>query len=232
MNTLDKLVESGLHNVEESLKLHLGCGQTKLDGFINIDFPQDKHNVMISAADAEADITKDLLFPRFSVDEIRLHHLFEHFPRVVALAQLVKWHFWLKIDGILIIETPDFMGSIQQIVDNDIEYAQKMAIVRHLVGDQAAEWGFHIDQWWKDRFETTLSSFGFHVTDIKYFTWEMWPHLKSITVTATKVAEISIAEQIKKCFLLLKDSMVSEREVATFEVWQHQLLEELKEYTG
>ena len=231
MDSLEMLQKEGLLRTGQSVRLHLGCGQMHLDGYINVDYPASEHNVMHPAVDAEADITKDLLFPRFSVDEIRSHHVVEHFSRVIALAQLVKWHFWLKIDGVLIIETPDFMGSIQQIVDNEIDYKQKMAIVRHLVGDQAASWGFHVDQWWKDRFETTLSSLSFHITDIKHHTWGIWPYLKSVTITATKVREVEISEQLKQCFTVLKDSMVSEREAATFEVWQHQLLDELKEYT-
>jgi predicted SAM-dependent methyltransferase len=231
MNTLDKLIDSGLHNTGKPLKLHLGCGQMHLDGFINIDFPQDQHNVMKSVAEAEADIIKDLQFPENSVDEIRLFHVLEHFSRVIALAQLVKWHYWLKIDGILVIETPDGMGSIEQLADTETEYSQKMAIIRHLVGDQAASWGYHRDMWWKDRFETTLSCLGFHITDIKHATWERWPHLKSIIVSATKVSEAKIADQLEIAFTLLKDSMVSEKEIVTFEVWQGQLLKELKDYT-
>jgi predicted SAM-dependent methyltransferase len=229
MDTLEKLLESGLHNAGEPLKLHLGCGATRLPGYLNIDFPQEEHNVMTSVADAEADIVKDLNFPRFSVDEIRSHHMFEHLSRIIALAQLVKWHYWLKVDGILIIETPDFMRSVKQLADELTDYQQKMAIVRHLTGDQAAPWGFHTDQWWNERFETTLSCLSFHIVDINYLEWDRWPHLRSIKVTATKVGKVSIDTQIEKCLLLLKDSMVSEREVATFNVWKDQLIEALKE---
>ncbi len=229
MDTLDKLIESGLCRRGGPVRLHLGCGNVSLPDYIDIDFPQDQHNVMKSAADAEANIVKDLNFPRFSVDEIRSHHMFEHFPRIIALAQLVKWHFWLKVDGILVIETPDFMGSIKQLVSDDIEYKHKMAIIRHLTGDQAAPWGFHTDQWFNERFETTLSILGFHITDMSTTQWDRWPYLSNVTVTATKVGKISVNDQIDKCLLILKDSMVSEREVATYNVWKDQLIEALKE---
>jgi len=228
VNTLEILQKEGLHKEGQFLKLHLGCGQTRLDGFINIDFSQDKHNVMTSVADAEADIVNDLSFPRFSVDEIQSHHVFEHFSRVIALAQLVKWHYWLKVDGILIIETPDFMRSVRKLVDELTDYKQKMAIVRHLTGDQSASWGFHLDQWWNERFETTLSCLGFHITRVKHLQWENWPYLSNITVTAIKVTKISISEQIKKCFTLLQESMVSPKEQKTFEIWKSQLSDALK----
>jgi len=231
MNSFEKLIEGGRYQEGKPLRLHLGCGQQYLEGYINIDHPKEKHNVMKLSVDAEANITKDLLFPRFSVDEIRSHHVYEHFPRVTALAQLVKWYYWLKIDGILIIETPDGMKSMEQICSVDTDYKQKMAIIRHLVGDQAASWAFHRDMWFHDRFETTLSCLSFHVTDISYSTWNRWPYLKSITVTATKVNEAEIEDQIEKCFTMLKDSMVSEREQPTLEIWKKQLREELKEYT-
>jgi len=230
MNSLEMLKENALYHEWRPLKLNLGCGQTHLEGYVNVDYPQSEHNVMKSAADAEADITKDLIFPRFSVSEIRSAHLFEHFRRVTALVQLVKWYNWLKIDGILVIETPDFMGSAKQLVADETNYSQKMAIIRHLVGDQAASWAFHRDQWFHDRFETSLSCLSFHVTDISYSTWDRWPYLKNITVTATKVNEVPIADQIEICFTLLQDSLVSEGEQATFEVWKSQLCEELWEY--
>ena len=229
MDTLDKLIESGLCRRGGPVRLHLGCGNVSLPDYIDIDFPQDQHNVMKSAADAEANIVKDLNFPRFSVDEIRSHHMFEHFPRIIALAQLVKWHFWLKVDGILVIETPDFLESARQFVSSSVEYKRKMAIVRHLVGDQSADWAFHVDQWYKDRFETTLSMLSFHITDIISTQWDRWPYLCSITVKAKKVGKVSINDQIDKCLLILKDSMVSEREVATYNVWKDQLIEALKE---
>lgn len=232
MDTLQRLIESGLYKKDTPLKLHLGCGMTHLSGYVNIDFPQAKHPVMTTAADAEADILYDLIFPNGSVDEIRLHHLFEHFSRVVALAQLVKWHGWLKVGGTLTIETPDLMGSSKQIASDGVPYTQKMAIVRHLAGDQSASWGFHLDQWWSERFENTLSKLGFHITKMDYSQWERWPHLCNVTVVAMKLGNIEVAAQIEQCLSLLEESMVSEREVTTFSVWRKQLLELLEGTNG
>lgn len=82
----------------QPVRLHLGCGEQHFSGYVNIDHPSDQHNVMRSVADIQADV-RHLDFPDGSIDEIRLHHVFEHFPRVVALALLIRWHRWLKVGG-------------------------------------------------------------------------------------------------------------------------------------
>jgi len=222
-----KLIDSGIYKVGDPLQLHLGCGSNYFKGYVNIDFPQTEHNVMQVKADVYIDIVKDLLFPTGVVDEIRSHHMLEHFSRVIALAQLVKWHSWLKVEGVLLIETPDFLGSIHQILSDNIDYKQQMSIVRHLTGDQAADWAFHRDMWWDERFETTLSKLGFHITDIKHTEWNRWPQLRNIIVTATKLDDVKLSVQIEQCLELLKESMASDREQPTFEVWKKQLLENI-----
>lgn len=58
-------------------------------------------------ADVFADI-RQLEYPENSISEIRSHHLFEHFSRAEAIDLLLKWRKWLKPNGILRIETPDF----------------------------------------------------------------------------------------------------------------------------
>jgi len=222
-----KLIAAGLYKVGTPLKLHLGCGQQYIKGYINIDFPPDQHNVMTIFPDAYADIT-ELDFPENSVDEIRLHHVYEHFDRITALVLLVKWQYWLKIDGVLHIETPDVLESAKQLA-SDISYEQKMAIIRHLEGDQSAPWGFHVGQWWNERYENTLSKLGYYITDIKQSQWDRWPYLSNITVLVTKLISLPKAQQIESCKVLLKDSMVSPSEVKTYNVWVEKLVKELEE---
>ena len=86
-----------------------------LDGYVNVDYPPSEHNVMQVKADVYANVT-ELDFPAGSVDEVGLHHVFEHFNRVTALAMLIKWHNWLKIGGKLHIETPDLAGSAKTLL--------------------------------------------------------------------------------------------------------------------
>ena len=221
MSTLDTLIENNLHSKDTELKLHLGCGTQYLKGYVNIDYPVSEHTVVPPIVDAHGDITI-LDFPDNSVDEIKLLHVYEHFDRVAALVLLIKWHSWLKIDGVLTIETPDILESAKQLA-SDISYEQKMAIVRHLEGDQAAKWASHIGQWWDERFENTLSKLGFHITTMDHSQWTRWPYLSNVTVTATKLRNIDLETQIEQSCLLLKDSMVSASEDKTFAVWEREL---------
>jgi predicted SAM-dependent methyltransferase len=90
------------------MKLHLGCEQKHLKGYVNIDFLISEHGVQeMSMAEIQTDITK-LSYPPSTIDEIRFHHVFEHFTRPIACAHIVVWRNWLKPDGILHIEVPDF----------------------------------------------------------------------------------------------------------------------------
>jgi hypothetical protein len=59
-------------------RLHLGCGERYLDGYVNIDCPSSEHTVQrTSPADRLADITQ-LRYEPESVEEVRLHRAVEH----------------------------------------------------------------------------------------------------------------------------------------------------------
>ena len=98
------------------MKLHLGCGETYLEGYQNIDYLPSKHTVQTKGrADEYADI-RELAYAPASVEEIRLHHVFEHFTRPVALALLTAWNAWLEPGGTLRIEVPDFDRTARRVL--------------------------------------------------------------------------------------------------------------------
>lgn len=141
------------------MKLHLGCGGTYLDGYVNIDFPPSGKTIMSVKADVYSDI-RELNYEDNSIEEIRSHHLFEHFNRVDALKILIRWRRWLKPGGKLIIETPDFFwcGLIFSFIPS---YQFKMKLGRHIFGSQEDFWGCHLDFWYKSKFKKVLSNLGF-----------------------------------------------------------------------
>ncbi len=224
---LRQLKEFGLWKEEKPLRLHLGCGQNHFDGYINIDYPPSEHIVQVShVADVFGDITK-LNFPQQSVDEIRLHHVLEHFNRVVALAMLIKWHKWLKIGGRIHIETPDLIGSAKTLVSN-ASWKTKMGVVRHLAGDQVANWGYHVDHWFAERFEHTLRTLGFESVQTRSTSWTKEPYLSNVEVVAVKNKDNSLQEQLKAAEQLLWNSTVAPEEKPTWEAWRKQLHTVLK----
>lgn len=225
--SLDKIKELGLWNPTEPLRLHLGCGKWRFDGYVNIDYPPEKHNVAIElGADLHADITQ-LTFDNNTVDEIRLHHVFEHFNRVNALALLIRWHRWLKTSGRLHIETPDLIGSAKTLLSNE-SWKTKMGVVRHIAGDQASQWGYHVDHWSAERFDHTLKKLGFDSIQTQINSWQQEPFLSNVEVLALKARDISLQEQLTAADELLWESTVADKEEKTWQVWRQQLRQALE----
>lgn len=83
-----------------SLRLHLGCGKKRLEGYVNIDGFEP-------SADLVTDVRK-LPYPDGSVDEILAIHLFEHFEYWETTEILKDWFRVLKPTGKLIMEMPSF----------------------------------------------------------------------------------------------------------------------------
>lgn len=182
------LISAGLWLPGAPLRLHLGCGEYHLSGYINIDYPPSEHTVQRTvAADIFGDITK-LFLPAHSVDEIRLHHVFEHFDRPTALALLGIWHEWLRPGGKLVIETPDVEASFRLMLDAGVSYEDKQAVLRHVFGSHEAFWAVHWDGWYADKYRHVLSAFGF--ADIE-FEYGQWQQSRNITVRALKRFSLS-----------------------------------------
>ena len=140
-------------------RLHLGCGDVYLPGFLNVDYPPERGVASgTSRPDLEADILS-LDAPEDALAEVRLHHVFEHFERPVALALLVRWFEWLEPGGVLTVETPDFERCVEGFADRRLE--EQSLILRHLFGSQEAPWARHLDGWSARRFREVLPRLGF-----------------------------------------------------------------------
>ena len=115
-------------------RLHLGCGTVYLHGYVNVDYSLDQQTSQQTPqmpVDLYADIT-ELHFEAGSAEEVRLHHVFEHFDRAAALHLLVEWYDWLTEGGILTIETPDFDRFVKAYLFGNA--SAKGKALRHLFG--------------------------------------------------------------------------------------------------
>ena len=192
-------------------KLHLGCGCIYLEGYVNIDYPRTEHTVQEEAltADLYCDIAT-LDYPAGSVNEIRSHHVFEHFPRQTALALLCRWTDWLETGGVLRIETPDLMGAAKALTAWRTPYGKKQQIIRHLFGSHEANWAAHWDGWYEARFRHTLEALGYR--DI-HCVCSCWEALYNIDVTAIRgKAWFSFDDYEAMASKILGESLVTFRE--------------------
>lgn len=92
------------------IKLNLGCGFKKLEGYINVDA-----EICGTPPDVISDIRK-LDLPDNYADEILAVHLIEHINRWEVDDMLRDWIRVLKPGGWLIVECPNIMTACKAIV--------------------------------------------------------------------------------------------------------------------
>lgn len=103
-------------NVEESVKLHLGCGIQKWSGWINID---GFDGGGVNSPDITGSIVDLPDFKDGSVDEIALIHVFEHLHTWKVAKAMKEWFRILKKGGKLIIEVPCLNKILKHFQDGN-----------------------------------------------------------------------------------------------------------------
>jgi hypothetical protein len=200
------------------MKLHLGCGQKYLDGYVNIDYPPAEHTVQdTSVADEYHDISK-LRYNRSTVDEVRLHHVFEHFERFRACAYLASWNSWLKTGGKLHIEVPDFETTIKKNFSLLNRKKYEGVGLRHIFGSQEAPWAVHYEGYSGDRLQNMLALFGFRTIEIKKTSYKRTFNVEIIGIKKSELnREASLAATKSYLSAYLVDDSVTEQRM--LEVW-------------
>jgi len=109
------------------LKLHLGCGNRHIPGYINIDCQRTE------AADFILDIDNIMIFCRHeSVDVIYICHVLEHYSEQESKLLLKKLFWVLKPGGTLRVAVPDFNEICKRYIQNhDLKELYGLLIGRH-----------------------------------------------------------------------------------------------------
>lgn len=149
-------------------KIHLGCGDVRLDGFTNVDIAPSP------AVDVIANISHLPMFESNSAVEIRLSAVYEHLFRFERLAAAREWFRILRPKGQLAITfIPDFdvlvakysagsPGILRETFDVDEVY-------RYTHGDPVphnAPEQLHKDIFTKKSVERELREVGFEIVEI------------------------------------------------------------------
>ncbi len=203
---------------QDLLKLHLGCGMKRLEGYRNIDFPLDHHSVQtVSVADETADLA-NLRYAAGTVGEVRLHHVFEHFPRPQAVALVACWRSWMPEGGLLRVEVPDFDRTARAALRPWAGRRAKSVAIRHLFGSHEAHWAAHWEGWSRDSLKALLAVSGFgHLR----FTTNQWLGTYNIEVEARAEGAWTRARAEAGGRSFLADYLVdsSANEARLLEVW-------------
>ena len=206
------------------MKLHLGCGEQHFEGYVNIDYPSSEHSVQLTSGADEFANLLELKYKAGTIDEVRLHHVFEHFQRATACALLASWNSWLKIGGILRIEVPDFERTAKVALGRFNSKQKKTIALRHIFGSQEAHWAVHYHGYTPLILCDLMEKYGFKVKEVKRKNSRGILH--NIDITTVKVASKSKKEAESIAFEYLKEYMAADvdSERLMVQTW-------LKEYT-
>ena len=209
------------------LRLHLGCGQYHLERYVNIDFPPSEHTLQqTSVADEFRDLT-DMRYPAETVDEVRLQHVFEHFPRPQAAALVASWRSWLKRGGTLRIEVPDFDATAALVLGSETPVRDRRVAIRHIFGSNEAPWATHYDGWSESRLCELMDAFDFETREIARNEYLATRNVEIIATRRRPPATRDRAIQAAREYLRLFTLDDSDFETRLLDIWLAQFRAQL-----
>lgn len=118
----------------ETMKLNIGCWETRIPGYSNLDIRKD----------VDVDIVGDCRdlsqFSDCSIDAIHASNVYEHIPLVENQKVMNEWGRVLKKGGILHISVPDWDFCVRNYLKTGVltRWHQNL-----LWGDQVGEFTYH-----------------------------------------------------------------------------------------
>ena len=185
---------------KKKLKLHLGCGQSILSGYTNIDKFVSKIGVR------KFDITKKMPFKDNSVDEILICQVLEHLSFFEEKQFFDEAYRLLKKGGKLHIEVPDGQWILLQWInanDNWIQFYNNKdndyfgngldikdrwsVLTAHIFGNQSNEGQFHKNIYTSEKLKNILLGYyTYRKCVIELFNYDKFGKLQCIRCIATK----------------------------------------------
>lgn len=147
-----------------SVKLHIGCGTKRLNGFINIDCRY------LPSVDEIQNAELLRAYSPNSVDMIYCSHVLEHFSRWRYKHVLQRWFEILKPQGILRLAVPDF----SKICEHYLKHKNISILMGLLYGGQDYPENYHYVTFDYMSLEQTLKQVGFK--EVNLWDWKTTEH--------------------------------------------------------
>jgi len=146
------------------VKIHLGCGDIRLPGFVNVD--------VRPLTDKTAD-ARDLPYGDESVDLVYASHLLEHFwPREAGVA-VREWHRVLRPGGTLRLAIPDFAAiTSRYAATNDLPELRGLLYGSRVYPDYPED--AHHSCWDRETLTDLLETAGF--VEAQSYDWRQTEH--------------------------------------------------------
>lgn len=148
----------------KEIKLHLGCGEKYIPGFIHVDIRKFDHIDYVTSVDNLN------MFKNNSVNLIYASHLLEHFKRFETEKVLSEWYRVLKEGGVLRIAVPDF----EKIIEVYLKNRNLDELIGLLYGRQDYKYNYHYKVFDFNSLSNMLTKVGFK-TVYKY-NWRETTH--------------------------------------------------------
>jgi len=151
-------------NTPNEIKLHLGCGNIHIDGYVNVDIRN------LPGVDVVDDVSTLSSFEENSVDIIYVCHVLEHFEKTKYKGVIKRWYDLLKKRGVLRVAVPDFEAVAEYYSKNrNLE-----DVLGLLFGGQDYEQNFHYCCWDFKKMQIDLMGAGFK--NVKRYEWRQTDH--------------------------------------------------------
>lgn len=140
------------------MKLNLGCGDERLEGWVQVDLRPD-------VADVVADV-RHLPFADASADELLAQDILEHFSVDDTLALLREWCRVLTTDGLLTLRVPNMLALARGITEHWGD-PFLYTLIENIYGAHrwgpGGNWDAHHWGWTPGSLKTDLEDAGFRV---------------------------------------------------------------------
>jgi hypothetical protein len=146
------------------MKLHLGCGDRILEGFINVDARK------IPGVDVVSDIHNLDMFEKKTASLIYASHVLEHVGRHEYMGVLKNWYGVLADGGILRISVPD----VEKVFEHYHNHKDIRILRGFLYGGQTYKENYHYCAWDFKTLSEDLLAIGF--TKVEKYNWQDTEH--------------------------------------------------------
>jgi len=147
------------------MKLHLGCGNKILKGYVNVDIRPE------TGCDVIDDVELLDKFKDNSADEIYACHVLEHFGRHEYMFVLQRWFDVLKPGGLIRISVPDLEAVFYQYANKNFSLSQLMGFI---YGGQTYNENYHYVGFDFNTLKEDLELIGFR--NISKWDWKLTDH--------------------------------------------------------
>lgn len=169
------------------MKLNLGSGSKKIDGYLSVDFRQ------LDNVDIVDDIATLSTIEYDSVDEILAEHVIEHFPAHQIKYVVLEWWRRLKVGGRIVVTTPNLLWMVANLYNSylnifepkteKVKFENQQArkiLLNFLYGGQEYIGNYHYNLFDVDGLCNLLSHIGFKNFQVSE------PYGQNITVSCEK----------------------------------------------